>query len=113
MTDLFNRDTQLQMMHDATVTWDVLVIGGGATGLGIAMDAVCRGYKTILLERFDFAKGTSGRTTKLIHGGVRYLAQGLSGWYGKQASSEDCYAATLRILCATSSSSSLFIIIPT
>ena len=76
MTDLFNRDTQLQMMHDATVTWDVLVIGGGATGLGIAMDAVCRGYKTILLERFDFAKGTSGRTTKLIHGGVRYLAQG-------------------------------------
>ena len=56
--------------------WDVLVIGGGATGLGIALDAVTRGYKTLLLERSDFAKGTSSRSTKLVHGGVRYLAQG-------------------------------------
>ena len=56
--------------------WDVIVIGGGATGLGIAVDAVTRGYKTILLEQSDFAKGTSSRSTKLVHGGVRYLAQG-------------------------------------
>ncbi|THF62412.1 glycerol-3-phosphate dehydrogenase/oxidase [Pseudothauera nasutitermitis] len=57
-------------------TWDVLVIGGGATGLGCAVDAAARGYSTLLLEAHDFAKGTSSRATKLIHGGVRYLAQG-------------------------------------
>jgi len=56
--------------------WDVIVIGGGATGLGIALDAVTRGYRTLLLERSDFAGGTSSRSTKLVHGGVRYLAQG-------------------------------------
>jgi glycerol-3-phosphate dehydrogenase len=58
------------------VAWDLVVIGGGATGLGTALDAVTRGYKTLLLEADDFAKGTSSRSTKLIHGGVRYLAQG-------------------------------------
>ncbi|SDY10387.1 glycerol-3-phosphate dehydrogenase/oxidase [Hymenobacter psychrophilus] len=56
--------------------WDLLVIGGGATGLGVALDALSRGYRTLLLERDDFAKGTSSRSTKLVHGGVRYLAQG-------------------------------------
>lgn len=56
--------------------WDVIVIGGGATGLGTAIEAATRGYKTLLLEQYDFAKGTSSRSTKLIHGGVRYLAQG-------------------------------------
>ncbi len=56
--------------------WDVVVIGGGATGLGSAVDAAARGYKTLLLEARDFAQGTSSRSTKLIHGGVRYLAQG-------------------------------------
>ncbi|MGD0277285.1 MAG: glycerol-3-phosphate dehydrogenase/oxidase [Syntrophales bacterium] len=56
--------------------WDVVVIGGGATGLGAAVDAAVRGFRTVLLEAFDFAKGTSSRTTKLVHGGVRYLAQG-------------------------------------
>lgn len=61
---------------EQVVLWDVLVIGGGATGLGIALDAVSRGYKTLLLEQSDFAKGTSSRSTKLVHGGVRYLAQG-------------------------------------
>ena len=61
---------------EAVSQWDVLVIGGGATGLGIALDAVSRGYKTLLLEQSDFAKGTSSRSTKLVHGGVRYLAQG-------------------------------------
>ncbi|PLS78555.1 MAG: FAD-dependent oxidoreductase [Chloroflexi bacterium] len=56
--------------------WDVVIIGGGATGLGAAVDAASRGYKTLLLEAYDFAKGTSSRSTKLVHGGVRYLAQG-------------------------------------
>lgn len=56
--------------------WDVIIIGGGATGLGIALDAATRGYKTILFEQSDFSKGTSSRSTKLVHGGVRYLAQG-------------------------------------
>lgn len=56
--------------------WDIIVIGGGSTGLGIAVDAAKRGFKTLLLEKNDFAKGTSSRSTKLIHGGVRYLAQG-------------------------------------
>src|SRR5437763_2061590 len=56
--------------------WDVIVIGGGATGLGTALDAATRGFKTLMLERGDFASGTSSRSTKLIHGGVRYLRQG-------------------------------------
>ena len=56
--------------------WDMLVIGGGATGLGCALDAASRGYKTLLVEQNDFAKGTSSRSTKLVHGGVRYLQQG-------------------------------------
>ncbi|MFH2059421.1 MAG: glycerol-3-phosphate dehydrogenase/oxidase [Pseudomonadota bacterium] len=56
--------------------WDIVVIGGGATGLGIAVDAASRGYETVLFEQSDFAKGTSSRSTKLVHGGVRYLAQG-------------------------------------
>src|SRR5579864_1707118 len=56
--------------------WDVVVIGGGATGLGSAVDAAARGYRTLLLEARDFAQGTSSRSTKLIHGGVRYLARG-------------------------------------
>ena len=56
--------------------WDLLVVGGGATGLGTALDAAARGYRTLLLEGADFAKGTSSRSTKLVHGGVRYLAQG-------------------------------------
>lgn len=59
-----------------TPEWDLIIIGGGATGLGAAVEAVTRGYKTLLLEKYDFAKGTSSRSTKLIHGGVRYLAQG-------------------------------------
>ena len=61
---------------DQTSEWDVLVIGGGATGLGVAVDAAARGYRTLLLEAHDFAQGTSSKATKLVHGGVRYLAQG-------------------------------------
>lgn len=75
MHSLLNRDKVLQKLAEKD-TWDVLVIGGGATGLGVALDAVSRGYKTLLVEQADFAKGTSSRSTKLVHGGVRYLAQG-------------------------------------
>ncbi|MGC4100117.1 glycerol-3-phosphate dehydrogenase/oxidase [Ferruginibacter sp.] len=70
-----NRTTMLQQLDDVQ-EWDIIIIGGGATGLGAAVDAASRGYKTLLLERYDFAKGTSSRATKLVHGGVRYLAQG-------------------------------------
>ncbi|MDP4151333.1 MAG: glycerol-3-phosphate dehydrogenase/oxidase [Bacteroidota bacterium] len=56
--------------------WDLIVIGGGATGLGVAVDSASRGFRTVLLEQHDFAKGTSSRSTKLVHGGVRYLQQG-------------------------------------
>src|SRR3974390_2844866 len=56
--------------------WDFAVVGGGATGVGIALDAAARGYQVVLLEQSDFGKGTSSRSTKLIHGGVRYLQQG-------------------------------------
>ncbi len=56
--------------------WDVIIIGGGATGLGVAIDSASRGYTTLLVEQHDFAKGTSSRSTKLVHGGVRYLQQG-------------------------------------
>ena len=61
---------------DAIPEWDICIIGGGATGLGTALDAAARGLKTILFEQYDFAKGTSSRSTKLVHGGVRYLQQG-------------------------------------
>jgi glycerol-3-phosphate dehydrogenase len=70
-----NRTEQLAQLA-ATPVYDIVIIGGGATGLGCAVDAASRGYKTLLLEKYDFAKGTSSRATKLVHGGVRYLAQG-------------------------------------
>jgi glycerol-3-phosphate dehydrogenase len=70
-----NRSQHLQQLQ-STPHWDIIIIGGGATGLGAAVDAAARGYKTLLLERDDFGKGTSSRSTKLIHGGVRYLQQG-------------------------------------
>ncbi|MEJ7692985.1 glycerol-3-phosphate dehydrogenase/oxidase [Daejeonella sp.] len=68
--------TQERGILETKAEWDVIVIGGGATGLGTALDAASRGFKTLLLEQSDFAKGTSSRSTKLVHGGVRYLAQG-------------------------------------
>lgn len=70
-----NRHTMLQQLQQ-TEEWDIVIIGGGATGLGAAVDSATRGYKTLLIEAYDFAKGTSSRSTKLVHGGVRYLAQG-------------------------------------
>lgn len=69
------RSEQLSKLNK-TKEWDVIIIGGGASGLGTALDAASRGYKTILVEAVDFAKGTSSRSTKLVHGGVRYLEQG-------------------------------------
>ncbi|MEO8736793.1 MAG: glycerol-3-phosphate dehydrogenase/oxidase [Edaphobacter sp.] len=65
----------LRRLGEQNEPWDVLVIGGGASGLGTAVEAASRGYRTALVERFDFAKGTSSRSTKLVHGGVRYLEQ--------------------------------------
>ncbi len=72
------RSTILERLRDEP-RWDVAIIGGGATGLGSAVDSANRGYRTVLFEARDFAQGTSSRSTKLIHGGVRYLAQGRVG----------------------------------
>ena len=69
------RSKMLQQLSNTT-EWDIVIIGGGATGLGAAVDAASRGYKTLLVEQHDFVKGTSSRSTKLVHGGVRYLQQG-------------------------------------
>ncbi len=73
--NIFKRDLLVKQIEENS-NWDVIVIGGGATGLGVALDSTTRGFKTLLLEQVDFAKGTSSRSTKLLHGGVRYLAQG-------------------------------------
>ena len=71
-----NRDEMLSRIQYANQPWDFAIIGGGATGLATAIEAASRGYQTILLEQDDFSKGTSSRSTKLVHGGVRYLQQG-------------------------------------
>jgi len=71
-----NRDGMVVRVRDRKEPWDIVVIGGGATGAGVAVDAATRGYDVLLLEREDFGKGTSSRATKLVHGGVRYLEQG-------------------------------------
>ncbi|MFZ0472796.1 MAG: FAD-dependent oxidoreductase, partial [Bacteroidales bacterium] len=70
------REGLLDELKGSKKQWDFIIIGGGATGLGIAVDASSRGYSTVLLEQADFAKATSGRSTKLVHGGVRYLQKG-------------------------------------
>lgn len=71
-----DRVRNLKELEHTEKIWDICVIGGGASGLGVALDALSRGLKVVLLEKIDFAKGTSSRSTKLVHGGVRYLAQG-------------------------------------
>ncbi len=71
----FSRDSFVKELGEVS-EWDIIIIGGGATGLGSGVDSASRGYKTVVLEQYDFAKGTSSRSTKLVHGGVRYLAQG-------------------------------------
>jgi glycerol-3-phosphate dehydrogenase len=67
-------DLLARLSHDHV--YDIAIVGGGATGLGVALDAAARGFSVVLMESHDFAKGTSSRATKLVHGGVRYLAQG-------------------------------------
>ncbi|MDH3530050.1 MAG: FAD-dependent oxidoreductase, partial [Acidobacteriota bacterium] len=71
-----NRKSMLDSVRNRDQPWDVIVIGGGAAGAGSSVDAVSRGLDVLLLEQYDFGKGTSSRSTKLIHGGVRYLEQG-------------------------------------
>lgn len=71
-----NREEMLNRVLQHPEPWSFIVIGGGATGMGVAVDAASRGYRTLLLEQHDFGKGTSSRSTKLVHGGVRYLEQG-------------------------------------
>jgi len=71
-----NRREMLERVLNRSQPWQILVIGGGATGAGIAVDAASRGYEVLLVEQNDFGKGTSSRSTKLVHGGVRYLEQG-------------------------------------
>ena len=73
------RQEAIAEIESAKEPWDFLVIGGGATGLGVGVDAAARGYRSLLVEQADFAKGTSSRSTKLVHGGVRYLKQGGAG----------------------------------
>lgn len=70
------RETMRAAAFDTATYWDIAIIGGGATGVGVAVDAASRGYRTLLVEQHDFGKGTSTRSTKLVHGGVRYLRQG-------------------------------------
>ncbi len=70
------RDDNVSLVQDRKQPWDLVVIGGGATGAGCALDSASRGYSVLLLEQHDFGKGTSSRSTKLVHGGVRYLRQG-------------------------------------
>lgn len=71
-----DRRVFINKLADESITWDFVIVGGGATGLGTAVDAASRGFKVVLLEQSDFTKATSSRSTKLVHGGVRYLAQG-------------------------------------
>src|SRR5262245_61445625 len=71
-----NRDEMLGRALERREPWDIVVIGGGAVGMGVAVDAASRGYDVLLVEQHDFGKGTSSRSTKLVHGGVRYLEQG-------------------------------------
>jgi glycerol-3-phosphate dehydrogenase len=70
------REEMLARFERQRESWDVVIVGGGATGAGVAVDAASRGYSVLLLEQSDFGKGTSSRSTKLVHGGVRYLEQG-------------------------------------
>ncbi len=71
-----NRPAMLARVKARSTPWDIVVIGGGATGVGVAVDAANRGFAVLLLERMDFGTATSSRSTKLVHGGVRYLEQG-------------------------------------
>jgi glycerol-3-phosphate dehydrogenase len=70
-----DRATSIERLKSQQL-WDFVIVGAGATGASVALDAASRGFSVVLLDRHDFGKGTSSRSTKLVHGGVRYLAQG-------------------------------------
>ncbi len=74
--NIMDRNKLLKKLKERSTPWDMVIIGGGATGIGIALDAASRGYAVCCIEQYDFGKGTSSRSTKLVHGGVRYLEQG-------------------------------------
>ena len=92
-----DRSKMISQLEDSSEVFDFLVIGGGATGIGIALDASTRGYRVALFEQLDFTKGTSSRSTKLVHGGVRYWRKEISPWFWKPCANEACYARTLPI----------------
>ena len=71
-----NRKLNIKKLSNKETHWDIIIIGGGASGLGAAVDSASRGFKTLLVEKSDFSKGTSSRSTKLVHGGVRYMQNG-------------------------------------
>src|ERR1700693_1788795 len=71
-----NRADICSRIRSHPAAWDLVVVGGGATGVGVAIDAAARGYDVLLVEQSDFGKGASSRSTKLVHGGVRYLEHG-------------------------------------
>jgi len=70
------REVMIGRVKERQVPWDIAIIGGGATGVGVALDAAARGLSVVLVEAHGLGKGTSSRSTKLVHGGVRYLQQG-------------------------------------
>lgn len=78
-TEIPSREQQIEALA-STPEFDMLVIGGGATGAGVALDAISRGLNTAMVEKYDFSSGTSSRSTKLIHGGVRYLQKAILGF---------------------------------
>ena len=92
-----DRSKMISQLEDPSEVFDFLVIGGGATGIGIALDASTRGYRVALFEQSDFTKGTSSRSTKLVHGGVRIWRKEMSPWFWKLCANEACYARTLPI----------------
>ena len=102
-----NRAEMLCHAADHRDPWDVVVVGGGATGAGVAVDAASRGYTVLLLERHDFGKGTSSRSTKLVHGGVRYLGQGNFPLVREALRDATCSSATLHTLPTIEPSSCL------
>ena len=71
--ELRDRDAEIKRLQDATSEFDVLVVGAGASGAGVALEASSRGIKCAVIDKFDFASGTSSRSTKMAHGGIRYF----------------------------------------
>ncbi len=95
---MFSAKQRMEITEEMSkTTYDVLVIGGGITGCGIALDATTRGMKTALIEMQDFAAGTSSRSTKLVHGGLRYLKQFEVKWSQKSGKSELLCMKTVRM----------------